>query len=1239
MAISEAPLVDAALMAIAEINQTGGVLGQFIYPVIEDAASDPDFFEAKARKLIQCDRVTTIFGCWTSVSRKAVLPVVEKLNALLWYPVQSEGLECSRNIFYTGSCPNQQVEPAVTWLLQHKGKRFYLLGSNYVFPRTANKIIKAQLKQQEGTVVGEEYVPLGETDFTKIISTIKQAQPDVVFNTLNGDSNIAFYHQYRESGITADEIPILAVSVAEAELQRIGKAAVGHYACWSYFQSLDTPRNRQFVENFQQRYGADRVTSDPIEAAYTQVYLWKQAVEHAQSFEVERVRVAAYGQSFEAPGGLVRIEPNHHVGRACRIGQILPSGQFEIIYSHARPINPLPWLGMEQANFNASEVVIEMLAEVSRGLHHTWQLEQKSRELEAAKEQLQREIIQRENVEVVMRDSEAQLHALLAAITDVVLVLDTGGRYLQIAPTNLALLHKPADQLIGKTLHEVFPKAQADTFLAHIQQSLETQQTINVEYSHPTVEKPEVWFAATISPLGKDSVIWVARDITERKRAEEALQESERRYRSVVDNLKECVFQTDASGLWMFLNPAWTEITGFSVEESLGTQFLDYVHPSDRQHSLELFAPLLKQQKEYCRDEVRYLTKDCGFRWIEVYARLTLSPDGKIIGTSGTLNDITERKRAEEARQESEARFRAAAEGSLDAFFIFQNLRDETGRILDFTFADINSKGEQMISMSREEVIGKRMCELLPINRTEGFFEKYVNVVKTGIVLEEEFPISTPQVKASWLHHQVVPLSNGIAITARDITERKRSEEVLRQQKEILQTIFDHIPIMVVFYDAAGQMQLINREVERVLGWPIAQVGTFDLLAECYPAPEYRQKVLDFMRRATGEWQEFQTRTKDGQILDTCWTTIRLSDGTSIGIGQDITERKQIEEARRSAETRYRSIFENTFEGLFQMTPYGRLLSANPGLARIYGYESAEELRASSIYLNRQRYFDKSRWEEFLARMQTQERVSDFESQVYRKDGEVIWISENAHVVCNAEGELLYYEGSVVDITKRKVWEEALRYQQECTEELLLNILPAPIAERLKRAESTIADNFADVTVLFADLVNFTEISSQIPPTRLVDLLNKIFSEFDQLAENHGLEKIKTIGDAYMVVGGLPTTRPDHAEAIAEMALDMQHKITRFKGPNGEPFRLRIGINTGPVIAGVIGTKKFTYDLWGDTVNLASRMESHGVAGRIQVTAATYERLKDKYLFEPRGLTHIKGKGEMITYWLIRREL
>jgi len=358
-----------------------------------------------------------------------------------------------------------------------------------------------------------------------------------------------------------------------------------------------------------------------------------------------------------------------------------------------------------------------------------------------------------------------------------------------------------------------------------------------------------------------------------------------------------------------------------------------------------------------------------------------------------------------------------------------------------------------------------------------------------------------------------------------------------------------------------------------------------------------------------------------------------------IGSSINITERKLAEAALQQAEEKYRSIFENTDEGLYQITPDGRYLSANPALARIYGYSDAEELIACLKNISQQLYVDKEDWAKFLALMQAQDRVSNFKSQVYRKDGSVIWIMENAHVVRDAKGEPLYYEGSVVDITMRKVWEEALYYQQQCTEDLLYNIMPSPIAQRLKLQESLIADSFDEVTVLFADLVNFTELSAQIPATQLVDLLNKIFSVFDHLTQKHGLEKIKTIGDAYMVVGGLPTPRPDHAEAVVEMALDMQQAITRFQRNDGKPFNLRIGINTGPVVAGVIGTKKFAYDLWGDTVNVASRMESQGVAGSIQVTTATYKILKDKYVFEARDAIAVKGKGEMITYWLTGRKV
>ena len=341
---------------------------------------------------------------------------------------------------------------------------------------------------------------------------------------------------------------------------------------------------------------------------------------------------------------------------------------------------------------------------------------------------------------------------------------------------------------------------------------------------------------------------------------------------------------------------------------------------------------------------------------------------------------------------------------------------------------------------------------------------------------------------------------------------------------------------------------------------------------------------------------------------------------------------------RQRAEEKYRSIFENAIDGIFQLSPEGHYLSANPALARIYGYESAEKLLGELVHVGRQLYVDPQRWSVLTAAVEQQSAVSHFESQVYCKDGSKIWISENCSAVEDEAGNLLYYEGIVEDITERKQAEEALRQEKEKSESLLLNILPRPIANQLKQGPGTIANDFSDVTVLFADIVGFTELSSRISPIEVVEILNVIFSEFDELADRYELEKIKTIGDAYMVVGGLPLPRPDHADAIANMALEMQASVARFSEETGVDLSIRIGINTGPVVAGVIGLKKFIYDLWGDTVNIASRMESQGLPGETQVTEKTYNLLCEKYSFEQRGTLEVKGKGEMMTYLLTSRK-
>ncbi|NEO87876.1 MAG: urea ABC transporter substrate-binding protein [Spirulina sp. SIO3F2] len=346
MAISENTVVDAEKLAIKEINEAGGVLGKQIEAIVEDGASDWPTFNEKAAKLIDQDEVAVVFGCWTSASRKAVLDTFESKDHMLWYPVQYEGQECSKNIFYTGAAPNQQIEPAVDWLLENKGKEFFLVGSDYVFPRTANTIIKEQLKANGGETVGEDYLPLGNTEVTPIITKIQQALPNggVIFNTLNGDSNVAFFKQMQGAGLGPDKYPVMSVSVAEEEVRQIGpEFLTGHYAAWNYFQSVDTPENEKWVEAFKAEYGEDRVTNDPMEAAYIMVYLWKQAVETAGTTDLEAVREAAIGQEFDAPEGKVTMTANHHISKTVRVGEIKEDGQFEVVFATDGPVDPLPW--------------------------------------------------------------------------------------------------------------------------------------------------------------------------------------------------------------------------------------------------------------------------------------------------------------------------------------------------------------------------------------------------------------------------------------------------------------------------------------------------------------------------------------------------------------------------------------------------------------------------------------------------------------------------------------------------------------------------------------------------------------------------------------------------------------------------------------------------------------------------------------------------------------------------------
>ncbi|MDO9004443.1 MAG: urea ABC transporter substrate-binding protein [Aquabacterium sp.] len=363
MAISETVLKDVALMAIDEINAKGGLLGKKLEPVVVDPASNWPLFAEKAKQLISQDKVAVTFGCWTSVSRKSVLPVFKELNSVLFYPVQYEGEELEKNVFYTGAAPNQQAIPAVEYLMSKDGgsaKRFVLLGTDYVYPRTTNKILRAFLKSKgvKDEDIMEEYTPFGHSDYQTIIANIKKfaaaGKKTAVVSTINGDSNVPFYKELGNQGLKASDVPVVAFSVGEEELRGVDtKPLVGHLAAWNYFMSIKNPTNAEFIKKWSAYAKAKNIaghkdkplTNDPMEATYIGINMWAQAVTKAKSTDTDKVIAAMAGQTFKAPGGFTSTMDvkNHHLHKPVFIGEIKADGQFKVVWKTPGPVKAQPW--------------------------------------------------------------------------------------------------------------------------------------------------------------------------------------------------------------------------------------------------------------------------------------------------------------------------------------------------------------------------------------------------------------------------------------------------------------------------------------------------------------------------------------------------------------------------------------------------------------------------------------------------------------------------------------------------------------------------------------------------------------------------------------------------------------------------------------------------------------------------------------------------------------------------------
>jgi len=646
--------------------------------------------------------------------------------------------------------------------------------------------------------------------------------------------------------------------------------------------------------------------------------------------------------------------------------------------------------------------------------------------------------------------------------------------------------------------------------------------------------------------------------------------------------------------------------------------------------------------------------------------------------------DITERKRAEAGLKEAETKYRSIFENAIEGIFQatasgrFLSVNPALARILGYDSPEelveevtniglqIHVNPEQRAEFLRqlqeqEAVVGFEM----QVYRKDGsitwisenaravrdergqllYYEGTIEDISDRKLAEAALQRANEHLELR-VEERTAALKEANHQLIREIAERRRAEQALRASEAELKALFAAMTDIITVFDAEGRYVKVVTTNSEVLYSPNEErIGksVYEVLppkqAELFVT--HIQRVLNTGQTLTFEYslpveatsQRYSLIGDDGEI----WFSASVSpmpNNCVIWVARNVTERKRVQDALKQAEEKYRSIFENAAEGIFQATPDGQFLSANPALVAMYGYESEAEVLQEQR-LQARLYVDPSRYADLIAALDEREAVSHFESQVRRRDGSTIWVSENVRAVRDEQGHLLYYEGTVDDITQRKQTEAALIAEQQKSERLLLNILPQAIAQQLKEYQGALAERFDSATVLFADIVNFTPFSASVSPLELVSMLNQIFSAFDQLAEQYGLEKIKTIGDAYMVAGGLPTPKADHAEAIAKMALAMQVAIRQFRRDNGENFQIRIGIHTGSVVAGVIGTKKFIYDLWGDTVNIASRMETQGEPGRIQVTAATYARLRNRFQFEERGTIEVKGCGPMRTYWLV----
>lgn len=788
--------------------------------------------------------------------------------------------------------------------------------------------------------------------------------------------------------------------------------------------------------------------------------------------------------------------------------------------------------------------------------------------------------------------AEAEMRTLFLAMNDLVVVYDRRGVLQKVVSTHSKLSLTPTSGKIGKTVHELLPQSQADLVLEAIHQALNDQKATVVEYGLVCDQHKELWFSANVSPLSQEQVLFVARDISDRKHIEDARRRAAEQLAQNEQQLRK-------------QNQVLLELAKSSL-----------LNEGDLQAAAQ----------ELTEAAVRTLNAEQASVWLFNDAHTELacidryerSPHVHTQGTILTMTEFPHYFRALEEEVTVTANH-TPANASSEVFQLASSPNSIASSILD---TPIRSGGKTLGVISVEQVGNPRRWSL----EEQSFTRSLADLVALGVIAQD----------------------------------RQRAEAVIRESQKKYRDLVESANSIIVRMAPDGEITFLNAYGQQFFGYSAAEIVGQSVFGTLTPQTETSEAELkawiQFISQTPEHHQDIEAENvrSNGEKVWVKWSTKAIVNEAGavveiLSVGFNISDRKRAEAALQEKEQYLRLILNNIPQQVFWKDTNLTFLGCNRNWAEAAQLGDPETIIGKTDYdlLTDPQMADEFRAVDRHIIETDTPQLHIIAPKVRNHPGKTTWLDISKIPIHDTQGNVIGILGVIDDITQRKEAEEALKAEQEKTELLLRNVLPEAIAQQLKQSlgqlqeshsRALIAESFDEVTILFADIVNFTTLSANINATDLVGLLNRVFMVFDELCELHGLEKIKTIGDAYMVVGGLPYHRPDHAAAIANIALDMQREITQLQTYEGQNIEVRIGINTGAVIAGVIGKKKFAYDLWGDAVNTASRMESHGLPGKIQVTEVTYQRLCHHYLFEPRHTIDVKGKGTMQTYWLIGKK-